>query len=36
VDLGEKSDLKEQQPAAFADLKRRHAAWAASLLPRPG
>jgi arylsulfatase A-like enzyme len=35
VDLGEKTDLKEREPAAFADIKERYAAWAAQMLPRP-
>jgi arylsulfatase A-like enzyme len=35
VDLGEKTDLKDREPAAFADAKRRHAEWAAGMLPRP-
>jgi len=35
VDLGEKADLKDRQPALFAELKERHAAWAAEMLPRP-
>ena len=35
VDLGEKSDLKDRRPAELALLKRRHAAWAAAMLPRP-
>jgi arylsulfatase A-like enzyme len=35
VDLGEKTDLKDRQRTVFADLKRRHAAWAAEMLPRP-
>jgi arylsulfatase A-like enzyme len=34
VDLGEKTDLKEREPAVFADVKARHAAWAAGMLPR--
>ena len=34
VDLGEKTDLKERESAAFADAKRRHSAWAADMLPR--
>ena len=34
VDLGEKTDLKARQPAVFADVKARHAAWAAGMLPR--
>jgi hypothetical protein len=33
--LGEKTDLKEREPAAFADIKERYAAWAAQMLPRP-
>ena len=36
VDLGEKTDLKEREPAVFADVKARHAAWAAEMLPRRG
>ena len=35
VDLGEKTDLKEREAAAFADVKARYAAWAARVLPRP-
>jgi arylsulfatase A-like enzyme len=35
VDLGEKTDLKERQAAAFSDTKRRYAEWAAGMLPRP-
>jgi arylsulfatase A-like enzyme len=35
VDLGEKTDLKERQAAAFADAKRRYSEWAAGILPRP-
>ena len=35
VDLGEKTDLKDREAAAFADAKRRYSAWAAGVLPRP-
>jgi arylsulfatase A-like enzyme len=35
VDLGEKTDLREREPTAFADVKARYAAWAAGMLPRP-
>ena len=35
IDLGEKTDLKARETAAFADAKRRHSAWAAAMLPRP-
>jgi arylsulfatase A-like enzyme len=35
VDLGEKTDLKARQAAAFAELKSRYSAWAAEMLPRP-
>jgi len=35
VDLGEKADLKEREPAAFAEAKRRYSEWAAGMLPRP-
>jgi arylsulfatase A-like enzyme len=35
VDLGEKTDLKEREARAFADVKGRYAAWAAQMLPRP-
>ena len=35
VDLGEKTDLKLREPAAFADVKAKYAAWAAQMLPRP-
>jgi arylsulfatase A-like enzyme len=35
VDLGEKTDLKARQPGVFTDLKNRHGAWAAQMLPRP-
>jgi len=34
VDLGEKTDLKDRQPGAFAEVRQRHAAWAAQMLPR--
>ena len=34
VDLGEKTDLKDRQPAVFAEIKSRHEAWAAGMLPR--
>ncbi|HET7610096.1 MAG TPA: sulfatase-like hydrolase/transferase, partial [Gammaproteobacteria bacterium] len=36
VDLGEKTDLKAREAAAFADAKSRYSAWAAGMLPRPG
>jgi len=35
VDLGEKTDLKDRQTAAFAEAKRRYSEWAAGMLPRP-
>jgi arylsulfatase A-like enzyme len=35
VDLGEKTDLKAREPAAFAETKQRYAEWAAGVLPRP-
>ncbi|HUQ51373.1 MAG TPA: sulfatase-like hydrolase/transferase [Gammaproteobacteria bacterium] len=35
VDLGEKTDLKTREPAAFEDVKGRYTAWAAQMLPRP-
>jgi arylsulfatase A-like enzyme len=35
VDLGEKTDRKAREPAVFADVKARYAAWAAGMLPRP-
>jgi arylsulfatase A-like enzyme len=35
VDLGEKTDLKVRQPAVFAELQQRYAAWTAQMLPRP-
>ena len=35
VDLGEKTDLKSRQPAAFAEAKRQYSAWVAGMLPRP-
>ena len=35
VDLGEKTDLREREPAAFAEAKRRYSEWAAGMLPRP-
>jgi len=35
VDLGEKTDLKAREAAAFADTKSRYSAWAAEMLPRP-
>ena len=35
VDLGEKSDLREREPAAFDEAKRRYSEWAAGMLPRP-
>jgi arylsulfatase A-like enzyme len=35
VDLGEKTDLKARQTAVFDDLKKRYAAWATEMLPRP-
>ena len=35
VDLGEKTDLKTREAAAFAFLKSRHSRWAADMLPRP-
>jgi arylsulfatase A-like enzyme len=34
VDLGEKTDLKQREPAAFAATKNRYSAWAAEMLPR--
>jgi arylsulfatase A-like enzyme len=34
VDLGEKTDLKNREPAAFAATKARYSAWAAEMLPR--
>ena len=34
VDLGEKTDLKAREAAAFADAKRRYSEWAAGMLPR--
>ena len=36
VDLGEKTDLKTRETAAFDEVKHRYAAWAAAMLPRPG
>ena len=35
VDLGEKTDLKGRETAAFAEAKRRYSGWAAGMLPRP-
>ncbi|HSC16187.1 MAG TPA: sulfatase-like hydrolase/transferase [Gammaproteobacteria bacterium] len=35
VDLGEKTDLKARESAAFAEAKRRYSEWAAAMLPRP-
>ena len=35
VDLGEKTNLREREPAAFAEAKRRYSEWAAGMLPRP-
>ena len=35
VDPGEKNDLKARHADVFADLKARHAAWNAGVLPRP-
>jgi arylsulfatase A-like enzyme len=35
VDLGEKTDLKTREAAAFADVTSRYQAWAAQMLPRP-
>jgi arylsulfatase A-like enzyme len=35
VDLGEKTDLKNRETAAFAEVKRRYSAWADGMLPRP-
>jgi arylsulfatase A-like enzyme len=35
VDPGEKTDLKLREPARFAELKQRYAAWAAEMLPTP-
>jgi arylsulfatase A-like enzyme len=35
VDVGEKTDLAAREPVAFADIKNRHQAWAAGMLPRP-
>jgi arylsulfatase A-like enzyme len=35
VDLGEKTDLKARESAAFAETKRRYSEWAAGMLPRP-
>jgi arylsulfatase A-like enzyme len=35
VDLGEKTDLKARETAAFAEAKRRYSEWAAGMLPRP-
>ena len=34
VDLGEKTDLKARESAAFAEAKRRYSEWAAAMLPR--
>jgi arylsulfatase A-like enzyme len=34
VDLGEKTDLKMREAGVFADVKKRHEAWAAEMLPR--
>ena len=34
VDLGEKTDLKTREADVFADVKQRHEAWAAEMLPR--
>ena len=34
VDLGEKTDLKTREAGVFADVKQRHEAWAAEMLPR--
>ena len=35
VDLGEKTDLKARDSAAFASVKQRYTDWAAQMLPRP-
>ncbi len=35
VDLGEKTDLKARDAAAFAETKARYSAWTAQMLPRP-
>jgi arylsulfatase A-like enzyme len=35
VDLGEKTDLKTREAAAFEDVKSRYSRWAAEMLPRP-
>jgi arylsulfatase A-like enzyme len=35
VDLGEKTDLKLRETAAFASTKLRYSAWAEQMLPRP-
>jgi arylsulfatase A-like enzyme len=35
VDLGEKTDVKSRETAAFAEAKSRYSAWAAGMLPRP-
>jgi arylsulfatase A-like enzyme len=35
VDLGEKTDRKARETAAFAEAKSRYSAWAATMLPRP-
>jgi len=34
VDVGEKTDLKAREGAAFADAQARYSAWAAEMLPR--
>ena len=34
VDVGEKTDLKDREPAAFAAAKERYSVWAAEMLPR--
>jgi arylsulfatase A-like enzyme len=34
VDLGEKTDLRVRETAAFAEAKSRYSAWAAGMLPR--
>jgi arylsulfatase A-like enzyme len=35
IDPGEKNDLRRDQPVRFEEVKRRHAAWEAQMLPRP-
>ena len=35
TDLGEKNDLRRDQPTRFEEVKRRYLAWNAQMLPRP-